>query len=323
MNEINRILVPVDLSDESKSAIAFATQMAKCHQAEIQFCFVAIPMLPPEANIYQGDMEALIIKEHGQFHQITPTDLTVKYNHVFVRGNPGPEIVRLAKSKNCDLIVMGTHGRTGFFRLVLGSVAEYVIRHSQVPVMTIKTPVVKPRDEGAVEQEATAEEQAESKTRSPFVTSAMSHSLPIHDFDSMEKVISELQEAHCSAAPVVDGLGKCIGILTNSDIKEYFSLAKRFDERDMSVLDEVFDTGKYGMRILDRKAFHKVKKHMTAPVITISNDATCLEAIELFKANPEIHHLVVLDKNKTPIGILEQQQLDSVNDWNLEDELAV
>ncbi len=321
MNEIKKILVPVDLSESCKPAIEFATRLAKCHGAELQFCYVALPMLPIEANFYQGDIESQIVKEHGQFHQITPSDLTIKYNHVFVRGNPGPEIVRLAKSKNCDLIVMATHGRTGLLRFVMGSVAEYVMRHSQTPVVTVKSP--NNVNEGEAMGPAPETNEVAKPIQSPYITSAMSHSLPIHEFDEMPEVIEELKSAHCSAAPVIDGLGKCIGILTNSDIEKYHELAKRFEARDMSVLDEVFDTGKYGMRILDRNAFHRVKKHMTSPVVTIFNNATCHEAKELLAANPKIHHLVVLDENNSPIGIVEYERLTSITEWNLQDEISV
>jgi nucleotide-binding universal stress UspA family protein len=53
-------------------------------------------------------------------------------------GTPGAAIVTAARDSNADLIVMGTHGRTGISRLLLGSVAEYVLRHAQCPVLTIK-----------------------------------------------------------------------------------------------------------------------------------------------------------------------------------------
>lgn len=58
-------------------------------------------------------------------------------------ASPRPTIVEAAVELNCDLIVMGTHGRSGIAHLLLGSVAEYVVEHSKVPVMTVKTPTHK------------------------------------------------------------------------------------------------------------------------------------------------------------------------------------
>jgi nucleotide-binding universal stress UspA family protein len=55
-------------------------------------------------------------------------------------GEPAEEIIRFAKEENVDMIVMGTHGRTGFSRLLMGSVTEQVVRGAPCPVLTIKQP---------------------------------------------------------------------------------------------------------------------------------------------------------------------------------------
>jgi nucleotide-binding universal stress UspA family protein len=57
-----------------------------------------------------------------------------------LEGDPTREIVRLAREKECDLIVMGTHGWTGLTRLLMGSVAEHVVRKAHCPVLTVKVP---------------------------------------------------------------------------------------------------------------------------------------------------------------------------------------
>ena len=59
---------------------------------------------------------------------------------LLIEGNAAREILRVAEEQHCSLIVLGTHGRTGLSRVLLGSVAEDVIRHSRVPVLTLKTP---------------------------------------------------------------------------------------------------------------------------------------------------------------------------------------
>lgn len=70
--------------------------------------------------------------------QVKPTDPTVPYVHRLVMGNPADEIVRLAEEENADLIVMATHGRTGIGRVLMGSVAEAVVRRAKCPVFTLK-----------------------------------------------------------------------------------------------------------------------------------------------------------------------------------------
>jgi hypothetical protein len=63
-------------------------------------------------------------------------------------GNPAPEILGVADEVGCDLIVMGTHGRTGLARLLLGSVAEQVVRKAACPVITVKVPAAPPHPSG-------------------------------------------------------------------------------------------------------------------------------------------------------------------------------
>jgi nucleotide-binding universal stress UspA family protein len=64
----------------------------------------------------------------------------VRVEHRLVAGDPGAEILRAAREEPCDLIVMGTHGRTGLGRVLLGSVAEQVVRRAPCPALTVKAP---------------------------------------------------------------------------------------------------------------------------------------------------------------------------------------
>jgi nucleotide-binding universal stress UspA family protein len=65
-------------------------------------------------------------------------DFTVPVETAIIEGSPSAEIVRYAEREACDLVVMGTHGRGGIDRLLLGSVAEKVVRGSNVPVLTVR-----------------------------------------------------------------------------------------------------------------------------------------------------------------------------------------
>lgn len=72
--------------------------------------------------------------------RIVPPDPTVKFEHHLVTGDPASAVVRLAEEENVDLIVMGTHGRTGLRRLLMGSVAEAIVRRAKCAVLTLKQP---------------------------------------------------------------------------------------------------------------------------------------------------------------------------------------
>ncbi len=75
-----------------------------------------------------------------ELEHVLPNDPRVAYEHRLLHGDPTRMIVRLAESEHADFIVMGTYGRTGMMRLLMGSGAEHVIRHAQCPVLTVKQP---------------------------------------------------------------------------------------------------------------------------------------------------------------------------------------
>src|SRR5204863_123198 len=66
-----------------------------------------------------------------------PTGPNVRLTYVLAEGNPAEQIERVAREQQCGLIVMGTHGRTGLQRLLMGSIAEHVVRHAACPVLTV------------------------------------------------------------------------------------------------------------------------------------------------------------------------------------------
>ena len=76
-----------------------------------------------------------------QLMVIKPTLDNVEYEHQLLLGHPADAIVDFATEHHIDLVVMGTHGRTGVARLVMGSIAEAVVRRAECPVLTVKHPV--------------------------------------------------------------------------------------------------------------------------------------------------------------------------------------
>ncbi len=301
MNDFKRILVPIDLSENCRAAIELASSLAIRHEGKLLFVFVAFPPLPEQAMYAKDDLDSVLERERMAFEQFKPTDPSVEYEHILERGYPGPDIVRVAKERECDLIVLTTHGRSGLSRVLMGSVAEYIIRNSVCPVLTLKTP--EDNDSTGNEKQAVA---------SPFVTSVMQHVKPIHPHDRMDAVTRELTAAKSTAAPVVDESGRCVGILTSTDIEYYGNLQRRFEEKDPSVIPEMFETDGYGLRRTNNETFVHVVRHMTQPVVTVSTNETCWDAKAKFKENPNIHHLIVVDAEQQPLGIVEPHQLDEM-----------
>lgn len=143
MIAINHILCPVDFSDASRHALHHAAALAKWYRAELTLLHVhqaiAVPAGPPEVMpvmvmtpAQQGQLVAalrnVVATEVGD-HILT---------HVrVIEGSAAREILECAETRAADLIVMGTHGATGFERLVLGSVTEKVLRKALCPVMTV------------------------------------------------------------------------------------------------------------------------------------------------------------------------------------------
>jgi hypothetical protein len=86
----------------------------------------------------------------NQLEQIRPTNTDIPVRHVLLSGDPAEEIVRYGRDTGMDLIVMGTHGRTGLERLLLGSVAEKVLRDAACSVLVVKLPKGLPMTERGV-----------------------------------------------------------------------------------------------------------------------------------------------------------------------------
>ena len=140
---VKNILCPVDFSDRSKSALAFATSLAKEHGAELHIVYsYEEPYAYTDSGMSGFVMPADMNPDKELLLGQKPTDNAVRYRQKFLIGSPTSTLVNYAKDNDIDLIVMATHGRTGLGRLLMGSVAEAVLRRASCPVMTLKTPLV-------------------------------------------------------------------------------------------------------------------------------------------------------------------------------------
>ena len=133
-----RILCPTDFSEFSDAANWYATVLAATTGAEIVYVHVVYPELlggiDSEEKAIENDMQRRI----GPLKEGIRCSWKVRY------GNPSREIIQAAEEMPADLIVMGTHGRTGARHLLHGSVATHVLKHATCPVLTIKMPVSSP-----------------------------------------------------------------------------------------------------------------------------------------------------------------------------------
>lgn len=135
----SKILVPVDLSPVSQSVVDWAASMAKSRGA----CLVVLYVQEPVVDGLVGEVYLPVpLEENPEMRRMLmalhPTDASVAHEHRIVIGAAAEQICRVAREEGVDLIVMGSHGRSGLSRLLLGSVAESVMRHASCPVLVIK-----------------------------------------------------------------------------------------------------------------------------------------------------------------------------------------
>jgi nucleotide-binding universal stress UspA family protein len=138
MIRIQKIVYPTDFSSYSNQAYFHAIALAETHGASLTVLFVYSPDMSAPGPARDPDTARAYWR--SQLEQIRPVDPRIPVRHVFLEGDPAEEIVRYGRDAGADLIVMGTHGRTGLERLLLGSVAEKVLRDASCSVLVIKLP---------------------------------------------------------------------------------------------------------------------------------------------------------------------------------------
>jgi nucleotide-binding universal stress UspA family protein len=142
----HRILVPVDFSPCSRAALDYATKLAEQTHANVEVLYVEEPTsyVGPDNLAFAGEERPNPVESRNAVVREIEGFLGPMKNQVRdVRvepGAPGDVIAAVAREGAFDLIVMGTHGRSGLSRLVVGSVAESVMRKAPVPVLTLKMP---------------------------------------------------------------------------------------------------------------------------------------------------------------------------------------
>ena len=146
MEKVRRVLHASDFSPASGPAFKTALEMAKSNNAELLLVHVLTPVAPIVGEGYVSPKTYEEIEQSARAHGQKQLDgLLQKAKKAGVRatgwllqGMPHDQIIRAAKSKSADVIVMGTHGRSGIAKLFLGSVAERVVATAPCPVLTVR-----------------------------------------------------------------------------------------------------------------------------------------------------------------------------------------
>jgi hypothetical protein len=140
--KIQRILVPVDFSDHAQKALRYALGFAAQFGAEITLVHIVEQMVYPGDWMYPPLAATDFAAEKREQVVEKLRDLTrgmdIKASHVVRLGRAWQEVAEIAKEKKSDLIILATHGYTGLKHVLLGSVAEKIVRHAPCPVLTVR-----------------------------------------------------------------------------------------------------------------------------------------------------------------------------------------
>jgi nucleotide-binding universal stress UspA family protein len=145
MINVREILYATDFSPQANQAYFHAIALAEAHRARLTVVHVYEPPALPAGAVLGLPLGMQAMEEEkqelfSQLEQIHPLNPRTVVRHALLEGSPAEEIVRHAAALRADLIVIGTHGRTGLDRLVMGSVAEKVLSDATCSVMVIKMP---------------------------------------------------------------------------------------------------------------------------------------------------------------------------------------
>jgi nucleotide-binding universal stress UspA family protein len=148
MIDLRRILVPTDFSPSSAKALTYAAAFAEKFGAEVLLLHVvqdlavfipeAVLACPPPTPPVEQFIKAARTALDRAIAGVEQRGFTIRPE--VAEGTPYEEIVCLARERDVDLIVMGTHGRTGLAHALMGSVAEKVVRRAPCPVLTVRHP---------------------------------------------------------------------------------------------------------------------------------------------------------------------------------------
>jgi len=197
-----RILCPVDFNDNSIFALETAAKIAHEHDGTV-FALHVVPMyipptgMPVYVDLYKGQEQTA----RERLQQIARNHLAgLKYDLMTHIGEPGAAILQVQRKVAADVIVLSTHGRRGFSRFLLGSVAENIIREAPCPVLTVKY------------EAGTATKVGAWMTHNPVTAS------PDEVLSSVE---DKMHAGGFRCVPIIKENGAPIGIITDRDVRSH------------------------------------------------------------------------------------------------------
>lgn len=135
------IVFATDFSHPSDAALPHAAALARQKGAKLLIVHVEEPPLAyGGGELYYGIPEPDPARIRAMLEAVRPADPTLPFEQRLAMGDPAAEICRIASDEGAEMIVIGTHGRSGLFRLVMGSVAESVLRRAPCPVLVYRDP---------------------------------------------------------------------------------------------------------------------------------------------------------------------------------------
>ena len=141
--QFKRILIATDGSKNSQNAVNSGIEIAKMNNAEVYAIYVIPPVSAPAAEKGRGWAENIKQdltedgKEATKYVESVGNNSGLDVESILLEGNPSEEIINFAEKNNIDLIVMGTLGRSGIEKFLLGSVTEKVVRGSKTQVLVV------------------------------------------------------------------------------------------------------------------------------------------------------------------------------------------
>jgi len=227
-----RIGCAVDFSDGSRGALRLAAALARNHDAELFVVHAYIEQVDVVSEVYnvttaeaarqarqRRDIELERWRQNA--HELGAP----KVQAAVLLGEPYKAIVEFAGREHLDLIVMGTHGRTGLQHLLVGSVAERVVRLAPCPVLTIGG------------HPPTRDSRRHSRAQPSCGEVMHRHSGFVHPHHALEEAARKMAELEVGFLPVVDAGGHLVGGITDHDV--LLRLASRGDDQRAILVSDV------------------------------------------------------------------------------------
>jgi len=288
MAPIHTILHPTDFSDRSAYALRLACSLARDYVARLVVLHVVEPPPPPyDQGVMLPMPEHVEDEARADLERLAVPADNVRAERRLEKGDPVAETLRVARELHADLIVMGTHGRTGLSRLLMGSVAEHVVRRATCPVLTVKTPLPQEEEEGAASRSSAAartfprdRDRVNPEEGIMRVSEVMTRNVScVRPNDTLQAAAAKMRDLNVGSVPVCGGDDKLVGMLTDRDVV-IRSVAEGMNPNDCHVTDA-----------------------MSKGITYCFEDQDVGEAAELMRHN-QIRRLAVLNRDKRLIGIV-------------------